>query len=97
MAAAKDGFTWWLRCLEFPPTPMIRFFAFILLSIAAGAADLERFWSATLLCMSPKRSRLEKYRVLNCVQIKTSIDTQRQKEQESCELEGSRTESEEVD
>ena len=43
--------------------------------------------------MSPKRSRLEKDRVLKCVQIKMSINEQLQKEQESCGLEPTRIES----
>ena len=60
MAVVKDGFTWWLPCLDFPPTSILRFFALKLLSIAAGAADLERVWSATRFCMSPKKSRLFK-------------------------------------
>ena len=93
MAAGKDELTWWLHCLDFPPTYSIRFVALRLLSIAAGAADLEIFWSATRLCLYPKRSRLEKYRVLKCVQIKTSINEELQKEQESGELERSRIES----
>ena len=93
MAAAKDGFTWRLCCPDFPPTFILRFFALRLFAIAAGAADLERVWSATRLCMSPKRSRLEKDRVLKGVQIETSNNKQRQKEQGSFDLERSRIES----
>ena len=42
MATEKDGFTWWLHCLDFPPTSIPRFFVLIFLSIAAGVADLKR-------------------------------------------------------
>ena len=70
---------WWNIGLDFPTTSVLRAIGKRIAAIPAGAADLERIWSSTLLLLSSKRTKPNREKFLKCVQFKTAITPRREK------------------
>lgn len=86
-SATHCPFELWLHNLDFDHYSPLRCVIEVLLSMPATAADLERVWSGTLLTFSARRRRLARGKVLKVIQLKASIEMQRDRERTSAALE----------
>lgn len=71
----NDPFRYWSTQahIDFPENSPLRKLALFIFAAPATAADLERIWSSCLMTLAPRRRKLKKAKVLQTVQIKSSI------------------------
>lgn len=86
---AENPYTYWLSqaCIDFAPNSPLRRIALFIFAASASAADLERVWSSCLKTLVPQRRKLKKAKVLQTVQIKSSIRMEQASAQEQRENE----------